>query len=270
MVKEALPVISGFSDQLGKRAEKVLIKRILHGGLNNNIVYEYASEKGKETYVARIPKEPHERLQTSRTIQHEYDEIGATGIGIGFRLRDISEQAKVIDELGQNKFNVLGYDAVSNNAMLLPYIEAIPLSEFVGSYSLSENLGVVIRVLDHLRAVHSKGIVMGDRWCRNTLVTGRGTCVEIDFDIELLGDSALAKTFELSQVLYHLVHFSNVNRETMVQFLLKYLNKGNSLLGYNKEALKFLLQGHAEFFKGNIYEKLEPPYGEVYDLISHI
>ncbi|MBI2597451.1 hypothetical protein HYW41_04805 [Candidatus Daviesbacteria bacterium] len=251
----------------------LLTEQILPGGLNVNWVYSCSAKSLVDKFVLRVSKAEDERIQMVRSIQFEYDSIGASAIGVGFRLRTIEEQTEFTDLLCRNGFNALQYIAATTEAMLLPFISGIQLNQHIKDSSDPGSFEVVKDILLHLNSVHKQNITIGDRWCPNTIILPDNRFIEIDFDIELTGDVESTMTFELSQLLYHIVHFADRNRVMAVRNLAGFLHSHPRYLEiYDLVKLKLLLIGHTNFFasKNEAYEGIDPPNSEMYDLIEEI
>lgn len=240
------------------------------GGLNINSVYR--SEYGDD-YVLRTPKGERERRQTVQSITAEYEGIGAASEGVGFRLRTIGEQAELTNRLHNRGFSTLGCIELQNNQMLQSFMKGTTLCDYVENIHINpEKLDVVEEVLTHLNFMHRQGIVLGDRWCRNTMVMAQGEFAEFDYDLELIGPQKTIATFEMSQELYHLVHFSQGGRGFMTNFLQEYLRDRTVLDSYDSQQLGRFLRGHARYFTqtNELYENIKPPDEEIYQLADGI
>jgi hypothetical protein len=222
--------------------------------------------------VLRVPRSVEDRERTVHSIQQEYAGIGATQQGIGFRLRTIEEQAKFIDTLSDQSLKTVVHLDVNKDTMLLPFLSGVPLHIFAESTDTEDKFTVIGNILHHLSRIHQKGITYGDRWCTNTLVLTNGDFVELDYDIELIGDLRTIQSFEMAQTIYHLIHFSGRNRVFMTNRLQRFFQENADMLGqYDVEKLTVFLLGHAEYFhKDELYERITPPYDEIYSLANQL
>ncbi|HRN69859.1 MAG TPA: hypothetical protein PLS49_01630 [Candidatus Woesebacteria bacterium] len=247
------------------------------GGLNESVIFSLNTEASENSVVLRFPKSEEARAITHNTIKKEYDAIGATENGIDFRFRNISEQADLIRKAINYGLKVLDYIDTTDSAMLMQYIQGIPLHQYVQQDSKNINPEVIESVLINMMHAHWNGIVFGDRWATNTIIISDEDFVELDFDIELIGDTETVTSFELSQTLYHLMHFSGNNRDFMSETILDiYLKNQNFLNMYDLDKISPFLRGQTEYFydlyqkNGLLYEEIVPPYDEVYMLIDKL
>lgn len=262
----------------GTRNETILelTGDVVSGGLNQSWIYTPAGETGGERYVLRVPRPANERQRTLTSLQREYDGIGATRNGIGFRIRTTADQVDFINNLQEANRKSVDYLDTQGDTMLLPFVEGIPLHNYLQNETNSTN--IVNHVLVHLVDSHRNGIIFGDRWGPNTIVKPNGDFVELDYDIELLGKREDTTAFELAQFLYHAVHFSGERRAMTITGIQKLIGEDPSLLtSYDQEKLTTFLIGHAKYFydryanHGELYEGIRPPsYKEIFDLINAI
>lgn len=247
------------------------------GGLNESLIFSLDTESGEKSVVLRFPKSEEERTTTQTAIRQEYNAIGATKNGIDFRLRTITEQADFIQKANKAGLKILDYIDVSDNAMLMQYVQGTPLHRYVQQESTHINPQVIEDVLTSLSYAHRNGIVFGDRWTTNTIITSDEDFVELDFDIELIGDKETITSFELSQTIYHLMHFSGNNRDFMSEMIVDTCLKNQKLLNmYDTDKIYTFISGQTDYFydmyqkTGFIYEEVVPPYSEVYMLIDEL
>ncbi|RJQ38053.1 hypothetical protein C4559_02410 [Candidatus Microgenomates bacterium] len=242
------------------------------GGLNENHVY---SSEGGNKFVLRVPRGNEERQATVLAINEEYKGVGAENQGIEFRLRTLPEQAAFIDKLNGLNIPTIDYLHSSSDSLLMPFINGVPLNKFISKANVFD-LGIVVdKTLDNILLAHKEGVVFGDRWVANTMVLPSLETLEMDFDIELIADFKTSATFELSQMLYHLVHFANGNRINMIEHISKFLNRRPTALeNYDTSMLIGLLEGYMFFFgqrwemEDKFYEGIIPPCEETEFLIS--
>lgn len=244
---------------------------LFSGGLNRS--YVYGSDDG-EILVLRVPREGQERQRTLAVLAEEYREIGALGRGIGVHVRTLPEQAAFIDRLGQLGIPTIGYLHVTSDSLLLYFIEGVPLHKKLKGANGDEELDLVDKTLENLLLAHKKGVVFGDRWVTNTMVLPNREVMEWDYDIELIADPKTSTTFELSQMLYHLVHFAKGNRVGVVERISQFFNARPVVLEhYDFSMLIDFLIAQKGYFRqkwemqGKYYEDLEPPSAEI-DLLA--
>jgi tRNA A-37 threonylcarbamoyl transferase component Bud32 len=91
---------------------------------------------------------------------------------------------------------------------------------------------------------HSEGVVYGDRWSENILITPKGNIVNIDFDIEIFG--SYAKEFEAAQVAYYILAGA---KSKVIPQLAKLLSVPYANL--DLRYIETFLRGHAKHFDSN-------------------
>ena len=105
--------------------------------------------------------------------------------------------------------------------------------------------------------MHNSGVVAGDRWGPNELISPDGSVFLIDFDIAIFGPDKIE--FDLANLLYHVSYFvhegSPDNLPLLKNFYLSLLT--NSLLDhvYNKKVLLQYVKGYADFFSSDETKK---------------
>lgn len=244
--------------------------KVFVGALSDNWVYT-PSTQSPECYVLRVPKSPIDREWVVQSIQSEYNGIGATDLGISFRLRTIAEQVALIDALALHGLQTINYLEVSEDTILFPFVRGVGLNAFVAQVDTEGKFSVIKNILYHLATAHKNGIIFGDRWCKNTLVLDNGDFAEIDFDIELLGPQDARAAFEMSQTLYHLVHFSQKNRLLVTSQLARFVREHEDIFGtYDSECILHLLTRQTEYFlnRGVPYEGILPTNDEIHEIIG--
>ena len=214
---------------------------ILKGELNNNYVLR---DSEGVLYIWRIPKENPAVLTAIQ------DELTHTGFLIGggsYRFRSISEQVDFMNSASQAGLKTPPVLFTDGYGILTPFIQGVPYDV----YLRQGDLAATARVLDNMYPAHRMGIVFGDRWVKNTIVTPDEDIVEVDFDIALEG--SYAKEFEITQTLYHMIHFS-LNRSAMTAYLRHYFSQTKTMADYNSSVVSIFLQKYSEYFKDREYE----------------
>ena len=102
-----------------------------------------------------------------------------------------------------------------------------------------------------LLGTHSKGLVMGDRWGPNELLTTRGEIMFVDFDIAIFGPES--KEFELASLLYFTAFFAQQNHSNSMDELAEIYRSFLAELKlsgvYNNEVLKRYIMNYFKYFK---------------------
>lgn len=86
------------------------------------------------------------------------------------------------------------------DTILLPYIHGDPYHKYLSRNS-SNMYEVIKTYLQSIGDAHAQGLIYGDRWGPNTIVTPVEDLIHIDFDLALHGESA--EEFEISQAMYY-------------------------------------------------------------------
>jgi len=213
--------------------------RTFHGSLNQNI--QLADQVGR-LYLLRQPHQ--ERRPIYAHLSATYREEGFSSPESAHGYRTIVEQARFMRQAVKAGIRVLQPLAIAHDAtsLLMPFLQAEPLDEYL-QQGKTEAVGAILR---NLTRAHHKGIVLGDRWGANTLITPAGI-VEVDFDIALEGP--LAKEFELGKLFYHLLFYA-ADRQQMLAYLDRYLHTyGESFASaYELARVQFFVRKHAEVF----------------------
>lgn len=215
------------------------------GVLNHNWVLW---GEGGESYVLRIPKK---NPKQQKLIKEEYQEISYAKDGSEYRFRTLDEQVTFMEECQQWKIPIVPIAEKGKHYLLLEYINGKPLSEFLAQTDyptiLSEHFTNITRA-------HNLGIILGDRWGPNEIVTPSNKLVYIDFDIALIAEDA--KEFEIAQVIYHCILQSKNKKEATA--VAKKIVSGEQFL-YNKERVAEFLRGHVKYFaKRKCYCSVNP------------
>ena len=217
---------------------------ILKGELNNSYVLR---DSEGVLYVWRTPKENPTALTA---IQDELSHTGFLTSGGSYRFRSIREQIDFMNSTSQARLKTPPVLFTDGHGILIPFIQGTPFDV----YLRQGNLVATARVLDNMYSAHRAGIVFGDRWVKNTIVTPDEDIVEVDFDIALEG--SYAKEFEIVQTLYHMIHFS-LDRSAMIAHLYHYFAQTKIMADYNSSVVSFFLQKYSDYFKDREYEGIK-------------
>lgn len=229
--------------------------QVLEGGLNTNHIL---SDPKGQLYVWRRQKDNPSVLTK---ISEEFNQTGFLSLGGHYRFRTPQEQVEFMENATQLGLKSIAPLYTDGYGILLPFIDGVPFDAYLrqGNITASSN------ALDNLHRSHELNVVYGDRWVKNTMVIADEDIIELDFDIELQGSSA--KEFELTQTLYHMLHFST-DRAQMLNFLNSYYRNNSSLQRYDIAQLQDFLGNYAIYFQDTKYEGiLEGVQEEVTGLI---
>jgi tRNA A-37 threonylcarbamoyl transferase component Bud32 len=215
--------------------------KTIQGSLNQNI--QLVDQEGR-LYLLRLPQEERVRRSTYEHLATTYREEGFTSSASSHRYRTIPEQAWFMNHAAQEGIRALQPVAIAHDAtsMLIPFLQAEPLDEYL-QQGQTEAVGAI---LANLTTAHHKGLILGDRWGSNTLLTPEGV-VEVDFDIALEGPTA--KEFDLGKLFYHLLFYAS-DHEQMLTYLQGYLNKNRATFsqGYDLVTVQFFIRTHMQLF----------------------
>lgn len=227
----------------GKLRKKLVLERKLESIFNDN--YIIREEKTSEKYVLRIPKE---NLEIKNSIRKEYEGIGYSTNGSGYKFRNLEEQVSFISLCQQKNIPVAIVVDAEKNYMLTEFIEGKELPNILKNLDFIDNINLVDLYLSSLISTHEQNIIMGDRWCYNTIFTPQKKLFHIDFDIELSTDDA--REFELSQGLYYSLLYSKNKKEVVNSFKDFFYRKDLTTL-YDRTRVIEFLKNHSRYFHNN-------------------
>src|SRR3989338_5956250 len=178
---------------------------ILKGGFNNNFIVKEPTS-GKRYLI----REPHnENPALLERIEHEFQSYGG-GLdkGNGVRKRSQEEQIAVMSKATRNGLHVVEIAFVEDDRIVVPFIEgAQTIDEFLPSSSSEEAETLVHALFADLHEAHTEhGIVYGDRWSKNILVTSkqRPYPIHVDFDLQYEGPGAM--DMDVGRMTFYLLH----------------------------------------------------------------
>lgn len=190
-----------------------------------------------------------------KPIYDEYAGIGFTEkFGGTLSLRSTEEQRAFIVHCRSFNLPVVSPVAITEEGMLFPFITGLALPHVLGfgdremvTYSVRENLKDIQRA-------HAFGLVYGDRWGPNEIISPEGIR-RIDMDLQI--DGSYAREFELAQALYHMVYWTKdtAKKSAVLDVIASELNSINNQ--YDSHALRELLAGHMQYFINTEYECLD-------------
>lgn len=218
--------------------------RIIAGELNTN--YVLFDTEGN-FYVWRVPKE---NPQVLSQIQIEMEQTGFLSLGGTYRFRTVLAQVNFMRNTAQLGLKSLVALYTDGSGILVPYL---PGASF-DTYLKDGRSEAITRVLDNVLNAHQLGIVYGDRWVKNTIITPDEDVVEVDFDIELAGN--YAKEFEISQLVYHIIHFAK-DRFVILRYLNDYFETHRSINTYDTQAIALFMRNYIMYFQGRDYEGIQ-------------
>lgn len=209
---------------------------VLQGTLNYIFLF---SDQNNNLYTWRTPKEHPEILP-----QIHKDLLGTGFLTNGgrYKFRTLKEQVNFMERAGKAKLQTLVPVYADKFGILSPFVQGTPYDQYLrlGGITATKN------VLDNIMQAHQQNIVYGDRWTKNTIVRADDSIVEIDFDIELMGENA--QEFEMAQLLYHILFFSN-RRIEMLKFLQNYFQIDQRIAQHDLSVVKKFLSNYVNYFQ---------------------
>lgn len=247
MQVDAASLVERISSELGRSLR--IEGSPLGGFLNDNIIVL----DGMEKYLLRIPKKDPPQRQL---IDEEYRGIGYGSFGREFRYRTLEEQQVFMARCREAGMDVPNVVHAGAEHLLIEFVNGTQLDNFLKEQDDSAPLrSYPLSVAQ----AHTRGIVLGDRWGPNTIITPDGKFVEVDFDIELTAEDG--REFEIAQVLYYLLLYAK-NKGGVINLEKEFI-QGDAFSGiYDRNRVADLLEGHVGFF-GNHAE-----YGGISDQVK--
>lgn len=181
-------------------------KTISQGNFNRNTLLKAADDR---IYIVR--RENQQARETEWPyILAEYDGVGfLDNPQNGFRLRSSAEQCEFVLQLKKQGIPAPNAYYVEEGIQLIEYnngaVNLAELWEQLDGRALDATQNVLYQLVD----AHTKGIVIGDRWGPNELITPEGKVLFVDFDIQIRGPEA--KEFELASLLYFVTYFAQTS-----------------------------------------------------------
>lgn len=226
-----------------------LSPEVFEGKLNLNFVFEQSTPQGTRRFILRVPRTEAERFKEAERLYKAYEIENASSEGVSFKLRSLAAQAYLMDRMHELDLHSVEYIDRNDKAMLLPFIEGQSIIEYMPTVRDARGFEIINRILTNMMKAHRHGIIMGDRWGGNTIITPNGSFLEFDFDMELTGEQRKTATFEIAQVMFALLRFAGENRPFILQSLTDFIYEHPEMLeDYDPEALIRFLQGNAEFY----------------------
>lgn len=215
----------------------------LSGALNNNSIQEINGYK----MVVRSPKGDDSRCTVLKGIESEYCQAGFGPVGVSFRTP--FEQIDFSNYMADMQLPALRYEncpKLGLEILVSKFIQGVPLDKCLEGLRVVSVKPAILNILKF----HEKGVIVGDRWVKNTMIKGLQdfpSAIEIDFDLELDGAFEHLVNVELAQTLFHIVHFSNGD--------FGIVNEGLGVLSdissvrYSFQEVGRMIKGQASYFK---------------------
>jgi hypothetical protein len=220
---------------------------LLSGGFNEAILLP-------DHMVSRKPRDETKRAETLTAIQLEYEALGFVDHGLTFRVRSADEQVDFAERLRNLGILTAEYSGDKSDGIVYPFVEG----ETLDFHLMNGNVGPVVNALGSLMTANSKGVNIGDRWAKNTVITPTAQAVEIDFDVEIIGELRTSVALDMAQTIFHIIHFSisKVEVETALLQFLHANNHGN--LVYDIPLVEDLLARQSTYFESLVtYEGID-------------
>ncbi len=203
---------------------------------------------GKGAFL-RTRKEEGIVKQTLRALDFEYEGLKYFSKGGGYRLRSLDEQNQFTQRCNEREIIVAGVEWLGEHA-IVQHVKGRVLSEYLKGEQA--DLQVVENFLGTVLNAHQKGIVFGDRWTKNVIVTPDGQIVHVDFDIELEGDCR--HEFEMAQAIYYVSLAKDEEAQDVIdKWFQDVLKKSNV---YKVELVEFFFAAHKQL--SETYPQMNP------------
>lgn len=207
----------------------------LTGELNTNI---FVVNDSSELFLKRVPKD---NQQILHSIENEYNFLGFIPNGGKFRRRSTSEQTAIAQRAAMAGLRVLPPVSQEGDVSYYRFLEgAQTLDEYLPIASPEDSTKTVLQIFDDLKKAHSQGIIYGDRWSHNMLITPQLGLINVDFDIEISGRPAIE--FEVAQAAYYTL---SAGREKVIPILAQVLRPEG---WFDMNLVELFLRRHAVFF----------------------
>jgi tRNA A-37 threonylcarbamoyl transferase component Bud32 len=223
-------------------------------------------------FVLRTPKSPEVRRYERGKAQEEMNDFAP---GVTLFLRTPEQQETVMTRATKLNLKTAKCFGRAGKTLLIEHVPGIPLDDYAQQEPEHISKEVIKGVLSNLHKSHKNGIVIGDRWTRNTHIIDDRDHSELDYDFYLRGNRRTTKAMDLAQTLYHLLHFSHGHREFMRDALLDiYAQNPHLVADYHLNRVREVLIGQTEYFhekfksKGTLYEGFIPPLTEAFELME--
>ena len=178
-------------------------KEMPQGNLNRNLIV--IDSYGRKLILRR--ENPHGRQEETPFIRAEYEGVGfLKNPNNGFRFRTSEEQHKFADFLGENDVKASKTIFSDPETQLIIYEDGAVSLDQLWITMDPRAPDTTNMALQSLAESHRKGIVLGDRWGPNELLTADNKIIFVDFDIEIFGPET--KEFEMASMFYFLSFFA--------------------------------------------------------------
>lgn len=212
----------------------------LKGELNTNFVV-----RGFDNHTF-LRREPYDNPSLMRSIWYEYAFMGFFKYGGNFRRREKEEQYGFSQRAYELGLRVLSPHLDDRGTVYYPFLdENKTLDRYLTVSDRVSCEKVTFQSLTDLRRAHELGIIYGDRWPPNILVSPYWGLVNVDFDIELSGKCAM--DFEIAQVVYYTIQ---AGKEKVIPVLFRFLSIKD---WFDLSLVKHFVKQHALYFQRSEY-----------------
>lgn len=208
------------------------------GALNVNTLVR----AGKEEFLIR---HPFDNPRLFRHLEDEYRLIGFWDAGGRFRRRNSEEQAHFSQKAANMGLRVLPPGLQLGSKFCYRFLsDAKSLDCYLPTSGL-EAIPAIHQLFNDLWDAHQRGIIYGDRWSQNVLISPKFGPLHIDFDLEILG--RFAKDFEVAQLSYYTAI------ATPSSAILSLAREIATPGWFHPELLFRFLRGHVRYFSNSSY-----------------
>ncbi len=203
--------------------------------------------------------------ETLAKICDEFASYGWIDRGNTVRRRTINEQIDLCRQA--NRLHLMTHLPATNDrgSMLVPYIaQAESIDCYLARASAPDARRVVRTLYVDAKHAHQNGIVYGDRWSENILVSGAQypTATHIDFDLQYEGPEA--KEMEMARLSFYLLHSGREKVRSIIAGCLR------DRCDLNLSTLETIVRGHVRYFEcgrfGGADQLVDDLFQEVHSL----
>lgn len=253
MIKSEITHYLMLQQHIGKLSDTVCFpllpsdRSIPQGNFNKSTLLD--SINGK-TYIVRH-ENPESRNQELPYVEAEYRGVGfLDNLQNGFRLRSSEEQYVFTSYLENLGISIVHPIYAEADTQLIEYYPDTKSLADLWIRKDKTSIYATETVINALLSAHMQGVVLGDRWGPNELVSKEKGVIFIDFDIEIWGPEA--REFELASLLYFTSFFAQSCNPSMLKNLRELYKKlllNPSLNGiYNQDILNSYIRSYADYF----------------------
>ncbi len=169
------------------------------------------------------------------------------------RKRTPAEQIRLMNDATRRKLRTIAVAGFDRDRIRMPFLSnAKTVDEYLPDATQKETDRVIADLLTDLHAAHAAGIVYGDRWSKNILVTRNGNphVTHVDFDLQYEGPHA--RDMEVGRMMFYLLH---AGRDKAAPMLAQGLLAAR---WFDPAIVANVLRGQADHFEGTAFGGMAP------------